>query len=129
MSFSEVEYQGAEEVHCVDGKHYATDQSPVERCCNQCPDAERKICVPYLKLELGMILTPTHPDLVGPVVHGMTDETDDTHTPDKNRCGNPDRGVNVDKQKKNAPIRSDASCAVGAASPAVSVFLMVCSRM
>jgi hypothetical protein len=75
-----------------------------------------------------MILSPSHVDMAGLVVEGMSDKPDDTHYTDKNCCRDTYRIVNIRKKKENAvnipvidktmvaPMRSEDSCAVGGAA-------------
>jgi hypothetical protein len=68
MSFNKVEEECTKEVGCIYGQHQAAGKPPVADCRNQRPDANCKVSVSDLELELLMLLPPPHSDLVGFII-------------------------------------------------------------
>ena len=102
MRLVDVKEECAEKICPVTGKKNGADEDPAGCCRDQRPDAKREICIPHFELKLRVVLPPSHPYLVGPVVHGMADETDDSHETDDDRGRGPYRKVGVDKEKEDA---------------------------
>ena len=99
----EMEQKCAEEV-CPVGKERdpAGQRSPVKDRCGKCRNPHREVREPHFDLELGVLLCPAHPGLVGFVIDRMPEEAERTHNPDEEGGEDPEPKAGIDKEKVNS---------------------------